>query len=257
MTHAVPLIPTEQLAREWRERAELPSDFVWGLPQLDRTLPAPWPGCLTVVGAATNTGKTFFMMMMLRAMAEHGMAVFISLEDAPRVIGRRANLGLAHPNFHATFPHRSRLSHVIEAMRTAKAAGAKYIGVDYLQRMAYDGDIRPFSKAESVTLGVEELQDEARVLGLPILLNSQLRRPGMDDPNGVPNIHMLKESGNIENDADFVLMMWARPKSNFLTVEVGKAKEAPVGDRFRFRRGPGGLLIPADEPGSNESEGWE
>lgn len=248
MTQA--LVSSMDLAKASRGSKAEPQAATWGLPWLERRLPAPMPGSLTIVGAGTNVGKTYAALMLARGQAEHGPAVVYSLEDPPKEIGRRLDVGLAHPNLYVVFPERNHLSEIlasIESLFAGSGPKPRFVWVDYLQLIAYDADIQAWSKADAVSRTTAELKACFKRVGVPGGVLSQLRRVGPEEAGSFPTIHLLKESGDIENMAEVILLLGGKPRSEFVTMEISKAKNAPVGDRCRFRRGAGGVLVPVDE----------
>jgi replicative DNA helicase len=244
------LVSSMDLAKSSRgARREPTASASWGLPWLERHLPPPVPGSLTVLAAGTNVGKTFATLMLARGQAEHGPVVYYSLEDPPREIGRRLDAGLAHPNLFVVFPERNHLSEILASVESlfGGAAPPRFVWVDYLQIIAYDAEIQAWSKADAVSRTTAELKATAKRMGVPLGLNSQLRRVGPEEAGAFPTIHLIKESGDVENMADVILLLGGKPRSEYVTMEISKAKNAPVGERMRFRRGPGGVLVPANE----------
>jgi replicative DNA helicase len=207
-------------------------------------LPPPTPGGLTIIGASTNVGKSFFALGMLRAMAEEGPVAFVSVEDPEEEVGRRAYEGLSHPNLLVSFPPNGTLSEVLAAVAEAKAAGCRYAIADYAQLIAYDGPVQVFGEAHALKRTVIEYKSELKRLAMPGALTSQVRRPQAGEgPMTLPTLQMLSESSQIEKSAEVVILLGGTPRSARVRAVVAKAKNAPVGASARFRRGPGGRLI--------------
>jgi replicative DNA helicase len=84
--------------------------------------------------------------------------------------------------------------------------GAELIVVDFVQIIQEDGRDR----REAINRVSAALRDGAKELGIPFVVASQLARRG-NDPNTRPTMQDLRESGNLEQDAHNVLMLY-RPK---------------------------------------------
>lgn len=113
--------------------------------------------------------------------------------------------------------------------------GAKILFVDYIQivkRTDYSVPFREFMN--EVSMSLKEL---ARELNVPVIALSQL---GRDAENSRPTLAKLKESGQIEQDADGVFLIWHTDDGSKLLVDKmrnGPKGEVPVvfnGSKVRF-----------------------
>lgn len=97
-------------------------------------------------------------------------------------------------------------SHEIAALtrQAVRRHGVRITFVDYIQK------IRESAKDErqSVSISSERLRMLAKQENIPVVVLSQLRRPSNGDPNSVPTIFELKESGATEADAHLVLLLY-------------------------------------------------
>jgi replicative DNA helicase len=249
------LVSSGELAGDWERYRTAASRFTYGWGWLDDAIGGPLPGSLTVVGAYTNIGKSFFVLGALSLMAHVGPVLYVSLEDPPAEVGRRLSLGLAHHNLWVAFPDTLTVSGVARATddwarRVQDPAGVCF---DYLTCLAYDGATHPYGKADEVTRVLAELKGIGRRHGVPCTVVSQIRRRSTEESaspeRGVPPMSTLKESGNIENMAEVVVMLGGVAGGAGLLAEVAKAKSARIGARQRYERGPGGQLRPANGNG--------
>lgn len=104
--------------------------------------------------------------------------------------------------------------------------------VDYLQLIANnEPGMKGESKADRIGRITGNLKAMARQFNVPVLLLSQLNRDGAD---GEPELHELRGSGDIEQDADVVLMLWREgvDVNGFPNVrmKVAKQRNGPIGD---------------------------
>lgn len=212
------------------------------------------PGELVVLGGETEMGKTTLMNQIARF--QKGPVLFCTTEmtraqwaqrEAARLMHTKMeNLGL--PDYLQKNKDRWLLAtnelkksnvHVLVGSVTTKQIyseaanlqGCSLIIVDYLQRLK---GVR--ANYDSVSMASREIADIAKSLEIPVILSSQLSRDTNIDKNGKvisrPLLTRLKDSGNIENDADWVMFIkrdkGARPKTpEFLlaTLMVEKHKQ--------------------------------
>tara|TARA_Y100000004_G_scaffold40321_1_gene43619 strand:+ start:1169 stop:2488 length:1320 start_codon:yes stop_codon:yes gene_type:complete len=79
------------------------------------------------------------------------------------------------------------------------------IVIDYLQLITWD---RRMSKCDGIAEVSHGIKQMAMELDLPVILLAQINREGAK--SGKPNIYSLKDSGDVENDADIILMMYPK-----------------------------------------------
>lgn len=98
----------------------------------------------------------------------------------------------------------SHINNLLPDIKHSKSKyGLQYVIVDHLQLMSSN------HKEPHQVFGyiANKLKALANELNIPIVLISQLKRPG-DGPKKAPTMSMLKESGDIENAADIVWLPW-------------------------------------------------
>jgi replicative DNA helicase len=61
---------------------------------------------------------------------------------------------------------------------------------------------------------------------VPVILISQLNR-NVEHRGGEPELHDLRDSGAIEQDADIVLLMW-RDDEDEVKIKIGKQRDGPT-----------------------------
>ena len=207
-----------------------------GLEALDRMIGGLYPGELTIVGAKPGTGKTVVGMLMAINAARKGHKVAVmNLEMIDTQYGSRmiSNIGqydamklrkgeIADNDWNTImkaglelgqlpidFLFKSRyIEDLLSAVRNK--GDIELLVVDYLQL------VRTKQKFESerlrvghVSLALKELAVE---LKMPIVRMSQLSRSGTD--GRMPNRTDVKETSNLEQDADGIILLHEPGDSN-------------------------------------------
>ena len=104
-------------------------------------------------------------------------------------------------------------------------SGLSLLVVDYLQLLCPDDD----DKA-TVTKISKGLKAIAKDMNVPVLACAQLRRRYGQEPRR-PDKSRIKGSGQIEQDADGVMLMWHPTRDNLAKTEVfiDKHRNGPLG----------------------------
>jgi len=237
-----------------------------GFPSLDRHLSGLKAGRLYIIGGRPGQGKTSIALNTAIENAKDGKTtLFISAEQdvndlANKIIGSISELGHQHldnrrldandwqkvehsltaiENFKGNIflkDNPSNITHISALVRTLKKRSQLHLViVDYLQL------ISPTAK-KSHRIREQEVSEISRTLKqlslsekLPIIALSQLNR----DVKGRPELHHLRESGAIEQDADAVLLLHrpALDGSNEHGLDYGEIQLA------KNRRGASGVAI--------------
>ena len=124
--------------------------------------------------------------------------------------------------------------------------GVKMIIIDYLQLIPFNGS--KMSKCEGIADISHKIKQMAIDLNVAVILLAQINREGAKR-DGSLSIYDLKDSGDIENDADIVLLMWPhkgdvesskdqdhRGPFTWLSYKLAKNREGErdIGDAFKF-----------------------
>lgn len=202
-----------------------------GIPKLDDLLDGLQDGRQYAVGARPGIGKTVFGLTAAARCARTGRtAIYINCEMEKRDLARRiaaeasgltmdelSNKGLTGEKWAEVLDALGAISQlpirIINRARTPAQFRAKVdeiaeredvglIVIDYLQRLHGDG--RFASRREEVGAISNACKDMALDFHCPVVLLSQLNR---DAGNTRPNMAQLKESGDIEQDADVVILL--------------------------------------------------
>ena len=244
---------------EWANKGK-PTGIPSGLVDLDRMTNGWRPGQLVTVAGPTGTGKTTLMLHMALHAARQGRRVLVlTLEMVEEEIQRKlvANQGrmdtspTATPNPDAELIANNAVVQlpiqvtyipgptVADVVAECHRERAKYgrldlVVVDHLQIMATPYE-RNQNRAAALGAITRELKAQAGKLGAAILMGSQINREGAAGANGPapePQLAMLRESGNIEEDSTMVLMMHD-PKvataPTLRTLYVRKNRNGPTG----------------------------
>lgn len=253
------------------ERAKRPQE-VWGLPsgfpEWDRLTGGFQRGEVTVIGARTGVGKSSLagqlalqalqarpdelVILVSPEMSQEGLVVRLA-SCLSRVPSREILTGQAGPEARRRF---------IAALETLESfedrlilwAGGKVklvdlelrltelsqrrpialVLIDYLNLIEAGGS-SPYERATEVSRGVRAI---ATSLNIPIVLFSQLSRPSDRSEEKAPTLFELRDSGNIEQDADNVLLLWRPP----LEEGNGRRSQVTVCHLAKQRNGPTGIF---------------
>ncbi len=200
---------------------------------LDTLTGGMFPGEVTVIGGESGVGKSSAMIQALLSAGRHDIpAVCYSLEmTRAQVLGRMWSILSKTPYRFVRFPRTANpdqsaslhnaayrigewplhiydrasmtIGEIVASSRVHIGRhGARLIAVDYLQRVAVPGqkDVRLQIAAAAMRLA-------QAVKGTPahLILLSQLKRR---EDNGFPQMKDLRESGQIENEAHNILLLW-------------------------------------------------
>ena len=155
------------------------------------------------------------------------------LNDAPLYIDVTSDLGLLDLRAKARRLHEQELRRNEGTDREGE--GLSLIIVDYLQLMRMDERIA--NRAEQVGQVSRGLKLLAAELNCPLIALSQLNRANENRPDKRPMLSDLRESGNIEQDADLVMFLYREdvykkdPAERDGTAEalISKNRNGPIG----------------------------
>lgn len=122
-----------------------------------------------------------------------------------------------------------------EIIAACRRVGIKYVVIDYLQLISDDGTNNP-SRENVVSNISRQVKSLARQLGITIFVVSQLNRKPEERTNHRPMTSDLRESGQIEQDSDIILLLY-RPevyspedRPGEADLIVGKHRNGRTGD---------------------------
>lgn len=205
-----------------RKLDEKPQYIPTGLSVLDKHLHLS-PGNLFIIGGRPSAGKTALSLQMACEQARRGFRVcYFSLETDPdtltaRIIANRLAVSLADVKG-KTVPQ-SELDNLAELhklplfIRSASGKGvgwikaqaqrmkAQVVFIDYLQLLATGKTRDRYQQITSISIALHEL---AQTTGILVVALAQLNR---NSAQSLPTVADLKESGQIEQDADAILLL--------------------------------------------------
>lgn len=237
-----------------------------GFERLDKLTTGMQPGELIVIAARPAMGKTALALNIVEhvALAKQKPVVFFSLEMANDQLGVRLVSSVARLNQQRVKVGRlnesewGRLYEASNKLRDAQiyldeegtlsandlrsrartihreCGGLALVVVDYLQLMQTSGrsDNRAFEVAE-ISRALKLL---AKELMCPVIALSQLNRGLEQRPNKRPIMSDLRDSGGIEQDADWIVFIYRdevynedSPDKGIAELIVGKQRNGPTG----------------------------
>lgn len=247
--------------------------FLAGLDEKPSYTPTPWydlnqliygfrDGGMYVVAADTGNGKTIVALQIAKALAEHRPVLYVSLEMgrdeiAARLAAQTGQVFLGSINrhqlnatdWHALSAHREEIERLPLSIVTSdevstipqikakvRATARRYkrnpvVVVDYLQLLTSHTQVE--NRQQEVAGFSRSLKLAAQQWSVPVIALSQLRRGQVGQRKQEPTLHDLRESGQIANDADVVLLLHRKPvkaAADELKVIVGKNRQGQTGE---------------------------
>ena len=225
-----------------------------GISRLDAALCGGFePGQLIILAARPSVGKTALMLQLARVAAEHDApGMIFSLEMTELQLGRRMMLStnlltreelstgnnLDWDKFNqaasivASWPitinaKSTQASEIISKITTACLQSKCRIAfIDYLGLIKGGVALKEMTNAQRIGEITKALKICAKRCGIPIILLCQLNREKDKGAGRDPQLTDLRDSGDIEQDADVVLMLdqEQRPVAD----ELGGAEERKI-----------------------------
>jgi len=231
----------------------------FGIPELDSTTGGLRRGEVCILAARTSIGKSAAAIVSAIASAETGWQTLYFSGEMPkaqlwkrmlcyqsRVSLRKFRDNTFNPydardiraaakelkpamkfirvNTEANTP--AKLSQLVRIEQVSKRG--EYLIVDHAGRMRPDGKAR--SDYEKMSEIANRLKDMALSLNIPILCLWQLNRGVEAKQDKKPSLADLRDSGQAEEVADFVILLSrdkkAHPDSSMVTVEIAKARDS-------------------------------
>lgn len=204
-------------------------------------------GDYVVIGARPSVGKTALTLQMLMNISRTYTAVYFSLETNGQKLFARmaanvskiplsqikqrsgfdfAKLSEASKHFRDLKFHTVNAAgwSVAEIKAKAVQLGADIIMVDYIGLIRAEGK-SPYERMTNTSIALHTM---AQSSGITVIAIAQLNREGTSEPD----MTHLRESGQIEQDADAILLLRAPDgvENRARKVRIAKNKEGEVGD---------------------------
>ena len=227
-------------AEQWYDMfksKEKPKSILFGFKELDKKIMFE-SGNLGIIGARPGVGKSALALNYALNFARQGKSViFVTLEMSKKEVMDRLTANLSkveHEKIKRKMDlerhEKEKIKKAIEYIETLdffvydrggmtpdhlsnmtkkikKKSGVDAVIVDYLQLM--DSGKKNLSGVQEVTYISRKLKQMGQELDIQVLALSQLSRKsvGQDGKPREPQLSDLRESGSIEQDANFVIMM--------------------------------------------------
>ena len=189
-----------------------------GLPSLDDLVTALVPGDLIVIAGRPSMGKTALAMNIAEHVAKHEHVAIFSLEMTRKKIAARAlkfhesalgrDGGVDHLSglkLHIDDTPAISLGHMrLRLRRLKRTAGLALVVVDYLQLMVAKAENRT-QEVSTLSRGLKAIAKEFEV---PVIAVAQLNRTSEGRADRRPILSDLRESGQIEQDADVIAFVY-------------------------------------------------
>ncbi len=243
-----------------RQSDRSPPDYLdWGIDALNRNL-AISPGRFVVLGADSSVGKTALAFQLAYNIASKGKRVaFFSYETSrqdaiDRILANTANVDLplskrkaiTKDNVNAVITEGDKAEHMglavfetsgytVEKLRVEMLAGHyDVVFIDYVQFIPSEDHGSRWEEVTGVSMALHTM---AQQTGVTIVALSQVTPPETDKKGNRKQLtkHNLRESRQLINDADAILMMdLSDPKdySSLRILAVEKNKDGPLGQIY-------------------------
>ncbi len=256
-----------ELIEKFKNSEKLVTGIASGFTELDEKTTGFHPGDLIVLAARPGMGKTSFMlsvvyniakeerkpvaiyslemskeqlvMRLLSMIAEVKLSNirsgYLSDEEMEKIIGAAMELA-KYDIFIDDTPSITTTDLRIRSRKLHKEKNIKFIAVDYLQLLR--PSVRKSSRQEEVAEVSRNLKALAKELKVPVMALAQLSREVEKRSDKRPQLADLRESGQIEQDADLILFLH-RPEyykkhpspeeRGIAEVIIAKQRQGPTG----------------------------
>ena len=258
-----------EMIEKFRKTDRLVTGLSTGFSELDMMTTGFHPADLVVLAARPGMGKTSFMltlishvafteekpvavfslemskeqlvMRLLSSMAEVPLqklrSGFVTDDEKEKLLSSALELSKAEIYIDDT-PSLTTTELRVKARKLKKERGIEFVAVDYLQMLR--SPMRKSSRQEEVAEISRNLKALAKELSIPVLALAQLSRQVEHRSDKRPQLADLRESGQIEQDADLIVFLH-RPeyyKKNPSPEEKGIAEIIVA----KQRQGPTGII---------------
>jgi replicative DNA helicase len=117
-----------------------------------------------------------------------------------------------------------KLSEIKNKMRQMKRKGVEIIFIDYLTLITYTN--KNMNRPERIGQISKDLKEMARRLNIPVIILSQLNR---DSEGREPTLANIRQSGELEEDADVVLFLHRKRDEEETKLIIAKQRNGAIG----------------------------
>lgn len=214
------------------------------------------PGSYVILGGTPSSGKTALALQFAWHIAESKRVGFYSLETSYGLLSDRSVAGLCGIGMgdikrgnltDAQWDRYAELGKMTDGRTigfiqasgfsvddiAANAAANRFevIFIDYVQLIRTKN--RTFGRVEAVTDISIALHELAQKQSIAVIGLSQLSRETVKDAE--PSMHHLRESGQLEQDADVIMLLYRKPiqtAPDLRGLKIAKNKDGPIGKLF-------------------------
>ena len=237
--------PLGDLIDDYIRNLDQQPDYIQtGIGPLDRNLHI-LPGNFILIGGRPSAGKTALSLQIAVEMAKQGRKVcYFSLETSPQILAQRIIANQLYAPLEqvktkkvpaAELDGLSKLRKLPLYIRSASGRNvawiraqalrmkAQVVMVDYVQIIRPDRSADRYQAITQISIGLHEL---AQTTGMVVIGAAQLSR---NAAHTLPTNADLKESGQLEQDADAVLLLGSAEDGRSVCI-LSKNKEGRVGE---------------------------
>lgn len=227
-----------------------PDYLTWGIAALDEKVHVE-PGDFMVLGGYPSAGKTALALQFCRHVARRKRVGYFYLENNDRKLFDRMVSAVSMVPFQRIKTHElgeEDVRSIVAMQQQLTAPQLEFVGasgmtvtdiravalsrrydmivVDYLQKIrGSSGRLSDFERVSQISSALQELGQQT---GIYVLALSQLSRP--EKKNGktpAPTMASLRQSGQIEQDADVVMLVYCEDETQpkLRTLKLAKNKE--------------------------------
>ena len=219
-------------------------------------------GDVIVVGGEPSSGKTLLALQVAYHMAKRYKVGFFSLETKPKKLTVRLVSGAIDIDFSAIKRHQLRESDwqrvaeggqdfttrnlvllrgggmtASQIQAISRSYGFEVIFVDYVQMIVPETDPR-LGQTQAMAAVSRSMHMFAQSSGTLVVELAQLSRPDKQSKWREPTMHDLKETGQLEQDADIILLLYKpKPGTEIDGVEID-VEESRILKMAKQKEGP-------------------
>ena len=247
-----------QIVRENEETYFKPNDkpkFDLGIEELDKAIGGIDGGDVVLIAARPAVGKSAFALQIMRKFAKDGKRVaYYNLEMREkqvyeRMVSAEGGLSLNRVRMGTSFlnDEERRYKNANNVLREIdnitiysgsytvndiKGEGYDVVIIDYLQLLRSDGKRggNRYAEVGDISRGIKAI---AMNNNIPVIALSQLNRASEGQKDKEPMMADLRESGDLEQDASVILMLW-NPDKDDKTRKMIKIEKARQGTTERM-----------------------